>query len=93
MCLPLVCPQLGTWFTTQAYALTGTRTSDPLKASAQSTEPHKPGSISLLQRTYISIVLLTKINLNIFWIFSFMKKDEKHSVFILQQAVTEAARS
>ena len=27
--LPLKCPQLGTWATTQARALTGTRTSDP----------------------------------------------------------------
>ena len=28
--LPLVCAQLGTWPTTQACGLTGTRTSDPL---------------------------------------------------------------
>ena len=28
--LPLVCPLLGTWPATQAHALTGNRTSDPL---------------------------------------------------------------
>ena len=28
--VPLACPKLGTWPTTQAYALTGNRTSDPL---------------------------------------------------------------
>ena len=28
--LPLVCPPLGTWPATQACALTGNRTSDPL---------------------------------------------------------------
>ena len=28
--LPLMCPQLGTWPETQACALTGNRTSDPL---------------------------------------------------------------
>ena len=42
---PLACPQLGTWPTTQACALTGNQTRDPfgLQASAQTTEPHKPG--------------------------------------------------
>ena len=30
MWLPLACPPLGTWLATQACALTGNRTSDPL---------------------------------------------------------------
>ena len=38
-------PLVGTWSTTQASALTGNQTSNPLgpQASAQSTEPHQPG--------------------------------------------------
>ena len=40
--LPLTHPLLGTWPTTQACALTGNRTSDPL-GPTQSTEPHQPG--------------------------------------------------
>ena len=31
--LPLTCPVLGTWPTTQACALTGNRTSDPFQRS------------------------------------------------------------
>ena len=38
--LPLMRPLLGMWPATQACALTGNRTSDPL---VQSTEPHQPG--------------------------------------------------
>ena len=42
--LPLTHPQLGTWPTTQAYALTGNQTGNLGSwASAQSTEPHQPG--------------------------------------------------
>ena len=41
--LPLVHPLLGTWPATQASALTGNRTSDPLVCrQAQSTEPCQP---------------------------------------------------
>ena len=45
----LLFPQLGTWPTTQACALTGNRTSDPLayRPGTQSTEPHQPGIVSL----------------------------------------------
>ena len=42
MWLPLVCPLLGTWPATQAYALTGNRTDDPLL--------HSP-ALSLLSHT------------------------------------------
>ena len=41
-----MCPLLATWPATQACALTGNQTSDPLVhrlAGAQSTEPHQPG--------------------------------------------------
>ena len=44
--LPLTRPQLGTWPATQAFALTGSQTSDLSlgpQASAQCTEPHQPG--------------------------------------------------
>ena len=43
--LPLARPLLGMWPVTQACALTGNRTGDPLvlQDSTQSTEPHQPG--------------------------------------------------
>ena len=43
--LPLMCPQLGTWPATQACALTGNQTGDPLvfQACAQFTELHQLG--------------------------------------------------
>ena len=42
--LPLERPLLGTWPATQACALTGNQTSDPLvETDTQSTEPHQPG--------------------------------------------------
>ena len=46
MWLPLANPTLGTWLATQACALTGNQTSDPLvgsQACTQSTESHQPG--------------------------------------------------
>ena len=45
MCGCLSCTLLGTWPTTQACALTGNRTGDPLgyRPDTQSTEPHQPG--------------------------------------------------
>ena len=45
MWLPLVRPLLGTWPESQAHALTGNRTSDPLvqRPGAQSTKPHQHG--------------------------------------------------
>ena len=46
MCGCLSCaPYWGPWPATQACALTGNGTSDPVgsQASAQSTEPHQPG--------------------------------------------------
>ena len=51
MWLALLCPQLGTWPTTQACALTGDRTSGPLVSRPAltggqwSTEPHQPGCL------------------------------------------------
>ena len=47
MWLPLMRLLLGTWPVIQACALTGNGTSDPLKAGAQSIEPHQPGLSSL----------------------------------------------
>ena len=42
--LPLTWPPLGTWFTTQASALTGNRTSNSLVLSPRSiSELHQPG--------------------------------------------------
>ena len=42
--LPPTCPPLGTWSTTQACALTGNQTGDPLVCKyTQSTEPHQQG--------------------------------------------------
>ena len=42
--LPHTLPLLGTWPATEACALTGNRTGDPLVCRpAQSTEPHQPG--------------------------------------------------
>ena len=42
--MPLTCPQLGTWPTTQAFALAGNTTSDPLvHRSAPNPLSHKPG--------------------------------------------------
>ena len=49
--LPLEFPLLGTWPTTQACALTGNQTNNPLVcrlARAQSTEPYQPGCFSFL---------------------------------------------
>ena len=45
MRLPLALPLLGTWAATQACALIGNRTSDPLvhRPGGQSTEPYQPG--------------------------------------------------
>ena len=51
VCLPLVCPLLGTWPSTQACALTGNGTSDPLV--------HRP-TLNLLSHT--SHALLTRFN-------------------------------
>ena len=42
--LPLMRPLLGIWPATQAGALTGNQTNDPLlQSGTQSTEPHQPG--------------------------------------------------
>ena len=43
--LPLQCPLLETWPTTQARVLTGNRTYNPFGSQdgAQSTDPHQPG--------------------------------------------------
>ena len=46
--LPLMTPLLGTWPATQACALTGNQTGDPLvrrPTHAQSTESHQPGGV------------------------------------------------
>ena len=44
--LPLARPLLGTWPTTQACALTGNPTGDPLFCrGTQSTETHQPGHV------------------------------------------------
>ena len=56
--LPLTCPQLGTWPTTQACALTGNRTGQPfgLQDDAQSTEPHQSGWRSSLNMCFQEIL-------------------------------------
>ena len=47
--LPLACPLLGTWLSTEAGALAGNQTGDPLvQAGAQSAEPHQPGKTTVL---------------------------------------------
>ena len=59
--LPLICPLLGTWPSAQAYALTGNRTSDPLRsqADAQPTEPHQPGQVMTFNNLLINVYLFT----------------------------------
>ena len=51
--VPLACPQLGTWPTTQAYALAGKWTSDlwVCRPGAQFAEPHQPRLIFDLYQT------------------------------------------
>ena len=48
--LRLVCPQMGTWPTTQACALTGNQTRNLFvsQAGPQSSEPHQPGHYPLI---------------------------------------------
>ena len=48
--LPLTRSLLGTWPTTQACALTGNQTCDTLvhSTSAQSTEPHQTGLVTVI---------------------------------------------
>ena len=65
--LPLTHPQLGTWPTPQACALTGNRTSDPSQAGAQSTEPHQ-------SEPKIKILKTISIYFIYFHPFSFLKK-------------------
>ena len=49
--LPLTCPLLGTWPETQACALTGNQTSNPLVLRlALSPEPHQPGLFIVRER-------------------------------------------
>ena len=47
--LPLVCPLLGTWPTTQACALDWELNWQPFRSQAgtQSTEPHQPGPLPI----------------------------------------------
>ena len=51
--LPLACCLLGTWPETQACALTGNRTGDPLisRLTLKSTEAHQPGHQNILEYT------------------------------------------
>ena len=57
--LPLVYPLLGTWPATQACALTGNWTHDPLRSihRAQSTEPHQPGLKDEILNTQKHLIL------------------------------------
>ena len=45
VCLPLTCSLLGTWSTTQACALTGNQTSDPLVTDQYSIHWATPGRV------------------------------------------------
>ena len=59
-CVVAFCmPQLGTWPTTQACALTGNRTGDPLvRRLAQSTEPHQQGLATTFKLRYVGTLIL-----------------------------------
>ena len=64
--LPLTCPQLGTWPTTQASVLTGNQL-DPQPCgshtSAQSTEPRQPGHVSDFESENIESFCLKTVRL------------------------------
>ena len=52
--LPLTCPQLGTWPATQACALTGNQTGDPLVCWPTCNPLHQPGHTGLFFNVYYS---------------------------------------
>ena len=67
-----MCPQLGTWPKTQACALTGNRTGDPLvHRLTQSIEPHQPGIFKklLLVCVWVCVYLLLLVFI-LHWIYS-----------------------
>ena len=61
VCLPLLPPQLGTWTATQACALTGNRTTDPLfcrpALSLLSHTSQGPAVVLFLKKTFLGLFI------------------------------------
>ena len=72
--LPLMCPLPGTWPTTQACALTGNRTREPLvhRSMAQSTELHQLGP-SCFSMCILSLSWNSNIYIFMFYFYHLIK--------------------